>query len=145
MFLHACLSDEPVISIDGAEEAICGSTIRFNVNVIPAKTSEWSVKWQKNRTGSTELIDITSRKYSGSHNRQLVINSVEKEDEGKYKAFLSRESNGKIYKIFSNCIYLLPRKGALFCCIKLRMLASKIEKKIKYFKSADKNEIVSGI
>lgn len=102
--------DEPVISIDGAEEAICGSTIRFNVSVKPANTPEWSVIWQKNRTGSTELIDITSRKYSGSHSRQLVINSVEKEDEGKYKAFLSRKSNGKNYKIFSNCIYLLPRK-----------------------------------
>lgn len=118
MFLHACVSDEPVISIDGEEEVICGITIRFKVNVEPANTTEWLVNWQKNRTGATELIGIRNKKYIGSHDRQLVINCVEKEDEGKYQAFLSRESNGKIYKIFSNCIYLLPQKGTLFCCTK---------------------------
>lgn len=116
IFLDACVSEEPVISIDGSDEAKCGSTIRFKVNVKPANTSEWSVNWQKTRTGATELIGIRNKKYIGSHDRQLVINCVEKEDEGKYQAFLSRESNGKIYKIFSNCIYLLTQKGTLFCC-----------------------------
>lgn len=118
LLLNTCVSEEPAILIIGAEEAICGSTIRFKVNVKPANPSEWSVNWQKNRTGATELIEIRHRKYSGSHSRQLVINCVEKEDEGKYQAFLSRESNGKIYKVYSNCIYLLPRKGTLSSCTK---------------------------
>lgn len=123
LFLHACVSDEPVILIDGAEEVICESTIRFKVNVESANTTEWSVNWQRNRTGATELIGIRNKKYLGSHDRQLVINCVEKEDEGKYQAFLSRESNGKINKIFSNCIHLLPQKGTLCVAQKLIMLA----------------------
>lgn len=106
--LHACVSDEPVILIDGAEKAVCGSTIQFNAHVKPANTSEWPGNWQKNRTGTTEQIDITSRKYSGSHNRQFVINSVEKEDEGKFQAFYPRGSNRKLHKILS--------KGTLFFC-----------------------------
>lgn len=104
--MHACVSEEPVILIDGAEKAICGSTIQFNAHVKPANTSEWSGNWQKNRTGATKPIDITSRKFSGCHNRQLVINSVEKEDEGKCQAFFSRCSNRKNYKTLS--------KGTLF-------------------------------
>lgn len=115
LFLHACVSDEPVILINGPEEVICGSTIRLMVNVEPANTTEWLVNWQKNRTGATELISIRNKKYIGSHDRQLVINCVEREDKGKYQAFLSRKSNGKIHKIFSKCIYLLPQKGTLFC------------------------------
>lgn len=66
--------------IDGAEKAICESTVQFNVHVKPANTSEWPDNWQKNRTGATEQIDMTSSKYSGSHNRQFDINPVEKED-----------------------------------------------------------------
>lgn len=97
LFMHACVSEEPVILIDGAEKAICGSTIQFDAHVKPANTSEWSGNWHKNRTDTTEQIDITSRKYSGSHNRQLVINSVEKEEEGKCQAFFSRGSNRKIH------------------------------------------------
>lgn len=98
--------DEPVMLINGPEEVICGSTIRLMVNVEPANTTEWLVNWQKNRTGATELISIRNKKYISSHDRQLVINCVEREDEGKYQAFLSRESNGNIHK----CIYSLPQK-----------------------------------
>lgn len=113
--LYACASDEPVISIHGAEEAKIGSTIQFNVDIKSAKNPEWSVNCQKNKTGATELIDISQKKYNGSNSRQLVIKCVNKEDEGKYQAFLSRESNGK-NKFFSNCMYLLHQKGTMFCC-----------------------------
>lgn len=107
LLFHACVSEEPVIWIDGAKKAICGGTIQFNAHVKPANTSEWSGNWQKNRTGATKPIDITSRKYSrGSHNRQFVMNSVENEDEGKCQAFISRGSNRKSHKILS--------KGTLF-------------------------------
>lgn len=116
LFLHACVSDEPVILINGLEEVICGSTIRLMINVEPANTTEWLVNWQKNRTGATELISIRNKKYISSHDRQFVINCVEREDEGKYQASLSRESNGKIHK----CIYLLPQKGNVFCSTKTK-------------------------
>lgn len=49
---------------------------------------------------------MTSSKYSGSHNRQLDINPVEKEDEGKCQAFFSRGSNRKIHKILSKGPFL---------------------------------------
>lgn len=94
--LYACASDDPVRLKHGAEEAKIGSTIQFNVDIKPAKPKEWSVNWQKNKTCVTEPID--------SNNRELVIKCVGEEDEGKYNAFLSGESNGKIYKIFSNCM-----------------------------------------
>lgn len=113
------IPDEQVISIHNTEEAVCGSTIQINADVDPAIRPEWLVNWQKSRTGAKELIDINCRKYSGSHSRQLVINCVSKRDEGRYQAFLSREFNGKIYKTYSNYIYLLPQKGTLFCCKKL--------------------------
>lgn len=107
LFLHACVSDEPVILIDGAEKAICRSTVQFNAHVKPANTPEWSGNWQKNRTGATKPIDITSITYCrGSHNRPFIMNPVEMEDEGKCQAFISRGSNRKIYKIL--------RKGTLF-------------------------------
>lgn len=106
LFMHACVSEEPVILIGGAEKAICGSTIQFNAHVKPATTSEWSGNWHKNRTGTTEQIDITSRKHSGSHNRQLVINSVEEEEEGKCQAFFSRGSTRKIHSKGTSVFFL---------------------------------------
>lgn len=86
--LYACASDEPVISIHGAEEAKIGSAIQFNVDIKSA----------------TEPIDLSQKEDKGSNSRQLIKKCVSKEDEEKYHAFLSRESNGKIYKIFSNCM-----------------------------------------
>lgn len=108
---HACVQDKPVIAIDGAEEAICGSKKRFEVENKPAKPQELSVNWQRNKTGATEA----QKKCHGSNSRQLAIMSVNKEDKGTYQTFLSQGSNGNIYKIFSNGIYLSP-KSTMFCC-----------------------------
>lgn len=106
--LYACASDEPVISLHGAEEAKIGSAIQFNVDKKSAKPPGWSFNWPKNITCATEPIDISQKEDNGSNSRQLIIRCVSKKDEEKYHAFLSRESNGKIYKVFSNCILLLP-------------------------------------
>lgn len=140
LFLHARVSDEPVILISGAEKAICGSTIQFNSHVKPANTSERSGNWKKNRTSATEQIYITSRKYCGSRNRQFVINSVEKEDEGKYKAFFPRGSNRKIHEILS--------KGTLFFCFfcvfaqNLKILDKKVTYRVTIIISRDDSVFV---
>lgn len=121
-FICSYIPGKQVISI---QEALCGNTIQLNADVHPAIGPEWLVNWQKNRTGAEEPINISCRKYCGSHSRQLVINCVSKKDEGRYQAFLSREFYGKTDQIFSNCIYLLPQKGTLFCCKELSMLKLK--------------------
>lgn len=105
IFWHAYFSDEPVISIDNTEDIFCGGTIPNHVDINPL---EWSVNLQKNKADAKEPIDIRQRKFS--HSRQLVMRCVSKEDEGNYQAFLSRESNGKNYKIFSKGIILFMKK-----------------------------------
>lgn len=84
--------------IDEADEIKRGKTALFKADVKQTKISKRSVTWQKNNAGARELIDVRSRKYSGGHNRQLVVNSVCKKDEGKFKAI----------NTFSNCDNILP-------------------------------------
>lgn len=91
-----------VILIDGK----CGKTSLFKADKKQTKFSKRSVTWKKNETVARELIDIRSRKYSRSHNRELLVSSVCKENEGKSET----ESEGKIGKTLSNWSYQLPQK-----------------------------------
>lgn len=99
--------DETDISIKGENEVICGKIARFLVDVNPAERPNSLVTWQKVRGRVIEQIDTSREKYRGSYDRQLVINSVCKEDEGEYQAVLSQLSNG-MKKTFSNLIFLFP-------------------------------------
>lgn len=110
-FLHAWVPDTPAISIVKAEEAICGSKQRLKVDIKPAQTPRRSNNWRRNKTSALDA----KNKYNGSNSRQLAIKCVSKEDEGKYEDFLSQKSNGNIYKILSNGIYL-PQRSSKFCC-----------------------------
>lgn len=62
------------------------------------ESSCWSITWQKRRGDIIKRIDTDIGRYSGSTKKTLVIKDVCKEDEGKYQAFLSLESNGPDYK-----------------------------------------------
>lgn len=112
--------------VEGEEGAIHGNTTHCNAVVKQAEPSKRSNDWQKNRTDAAELMDISSTKYNGSPNRQLVIDSVCKKDEGKYLVFLSELSNRNIcwlfLKIFSDCMRLQTHGGTLYCCINQKFL-----------------------
>lgn len=111
------LTDEPVISINGKDEVICGDSVEFQANVDQPVFPVWSIKWQKRRGENIRCIDISKEKYSGSTNSKLLIRSACKEDEGEYSAILSRESNRKNYT-GSNTISLLVIGGMMFLLIK---------------------------
>lgn len=111
--MYVCVADEPDISIKGVREVMCGNTARFLVEVNPTEPFSGLVTWQKVRGKVTKEIDISREKYRGSYDRQLVINSICKKDEGDYQAVLSQVSNGK-KKTFSNLSFLLPLGGTIF-------------------------------
>lgn len=111
--MYVCVADEPDISIKGVREVMCGNTARFLVEVNPTEPFSGLVTWQKVRGKVTKEIDISREKYRGSCDRQLVINSICKKDEGYYQAVLSKVSNGK-KKTFSNLSFLLPLEGTIF-------------------------------
>lgn len=111
--MFVCIADETDISIKGENEVICGKIARFLVDVNPAERPNSLVTWQKVRGRVIEQIDTSREKYRGSYDRQLVINSVCKEDEGEYQAVLSQLSNG-MKKTFSNLIFLFPLGGTIF-------------------------------
>lgn len=89
--------------IDEAGEIKCGKTAQFEADVKQTKISKRPVTWQKNNTGARNRTDVRGRKYSGSHNRQLLVNSVCKKDEGKYKAI----------NTLTNCNNRLPTRKEL--------------------------------
>lgn len=90
--------EEPEVVIEGKDEVICGELTQLEA-VLKPDSSCWSIKWQKRRGKNIQMIDKSEKKYSGSTNRKLVIQSVCKEDEGEYLVLVSHESNGKGYLI----------------------------------------------
>lgn len=84
---------------------MCGDIARF-VAVLKPDSSCWSIIWQKRRGNVTKTIDTSTKKYSGSTNRKLVIKSVCKKDEGEYQVLLAHESNGDRYLKCGNTICL---------------------------------------
>lgn len=101
--------------IEGEDGGICGNTTQNNAAVKQAGLSKWSADWQKSRTDATELTDIRCMKFNGCNNRQTVIDSMYKNEEGKYRDFLGEESNRNICKlflqIFSDCLHLQTYEG----------------------------------
>lgn len=73
---------------------------------------------KKIREPVTERFDINRDKYSGSTNRKLVITSVSREDEWRYQAVLSRNTNGNKQKILSNEIFLQALRGIFYLRVK---------------------------
>lgn len=96
---------------------MCGDLARF-VAVLKPDSSCWSITWKKRRGKVTETIDTSRKKYSGSTNRKLVIQSVCKEDEGEYQIVLSHKSNGDRYSKCGNTICLHVLGGIPFVEIK---------------------------
>uniref|UniRef100_A0A8W8J3T1 DZIP3-like HEPN domain-containing protein n=1 Tax=Magallana gigas TaxID=29159 RepID=A0A8W8J3T1_MAGGI len=95
--------DEPDILIKGEDRVVCGDSARFDAEVKRAQLSEWSITWQKKTDDITIKINTSDKKYKGSSRRQLVIQSLCKDDEAEYQAILS---NGSKLNIISNIIYL---------------------------------------
>lgn len=97
---------------------MCGENAVFKAEVTNVDPSFWSLTWQKTREHVTESININKEKYRGSTDRKLVITSVSKEDEWKYQAVLSRNTNGYNQKIPSNEILLQTLGGMFFYRLK---------------------------
>lgn len=128
----------PDIWIEGTKEAVCGSTAHFQANVTIKKVSYLSVIWQKiNKNGSTQ-IDKSNKKFWGKTNKELFIESVCKEDEGKYQAILSIDEDRTRITIHSNVIFLRVVGGMiLFIEVTLKRLTK------KYFCSTWKSPLIS--
>lgn len=109
-----CVTDDPVVSLRGTKEIICGDNARFELEVKQAEPSIYKVTWFKEKGMTAKQIETRDEKFKGSSDGRLIINVVCKEDEGHYYADLSRESNGITFKISSNKIHLLPLGGILF-------------------------------
>lgn len=108
-----CFIEEPTVSIQGHEKILCGDTAQFNAVINPDQLKGWSVTWQKLVDRIHTQIDTRTEKYFGSTEQKLFIHSVCKEDEGKYQAILSRDSNGKQILVVSNAICLQAIGGIL--------------------------------
>lgn len=114
LWKHAEGRDDPVVSLRGTKEIICGDIARFELEVKQAEPSIYKVTWFKEKGMTAKQIETRDEKFKVSSDGRLIINVVCKEDEGHYYADLSRESNGITFKISSNKIHLLPLGGILF-------------------------------
>lgn len=95
---------------------MCGRTARFEAKVKKANLSSWQITWEIEKHTETvkKCIDTSTEKYSESTKEILKIKSVCKEDEGKYRAVLSGESNGNEHNVSSNKICLHVLEGKVF-------------------------------
>lgn len=101
-----------MISIEGPERVLCGTTATFNAFMNPENLKGWSLTWQK-IVGLTHLpINSSTAKYIGTTDEVLFIQSVCKEDEGGYQAILSRGSKAQRL-VLSNVIFLQATGGIL--------------------------------
>lgn len=94
--------EEPMISIEGPEKVLYGTTAKCNAFMNPKNLKGWSLKWQK-LVGLTHVpINLSEDKYTGTTDEMLSIQSVCKEDEGGYQAILSKAQ----FLVLSNIIFL---------------------------------------
>lgn len=112
--LMFCVTDKPFITISGTEKVFCGEIARFKVIVSPKDLGGWSVKWQKLNGDVSTHIDLNKEKYSRPTDRELIIHSVCREDDGIYQAYLSQESNGSNFKVLGNAL-CLQTVGGIVC------------------------------
>lgn len=105
-------ADEQEVVIKGDDEVICGETACFEADIENVDSSQ-SIRWRKRNGRLIEWIDKSTRKYSGSNNRKLVIQDVCKEDEGEYCAILSGDINGNEYENIRRntiCLHIIGEK-----------------------------------
>lgn len=101
-----------MISIEGPERVLCGTTATFNAFMNPENLKGWSLTWQK-IVGLTHLpINSSTDKYIGTTDEVLFIQSVCKGDEGGYRAILKRGSKAQRL-VLSNVILLQATGGIL--------------------------------
>lgn len=129
-WLWTYFTDEPDILITGEDRVVCGDSARFDAEVKRAQLSEWSITWQKKTDDITIKINTSDKKYKGSSRRQLVIQSVCKDDKAEYQAILS---NGSKLNIISNIIYL-QALGGIFYLGKKSLQFNHLDKKGVYSK-----------
>lgn len=99
-------TDGPDIWIEGPVRVVCGSTAHFQATVKEKKVSCLSVTWQKISKDDIKQIDTSNKTFWGKTNKELSIESVCKEDEGKYQAVLSIEEDRIKTSIQSNVIFM---------------------------------------
>lgn len=117
-----CFIEEPNISIQGQDKVLCGDAAIFNTVVSPEHANGWSVTWQKLEGLTCIHINTRTEKYTGSTDQKLVMRSVCKEDEGEYRAILSRFTNRKETIVPSNSIFLQAIGGILFTFFRIKMI-----------------------
>ncbi|XP_061191675.1 uncharacterized protein LOC133199872 [Saccostrea echinata] len=94
----------PSITIRGNDKIFFGEKTCFEAVLDRCSHSNnWPITWEKIQGNITEQLDTSKEKYRGSSSRCLMISNVSKEDEGEYRAVISRENNGTHIKIPSNC------------------------------------------
>lgn len=113
-----CFIEEPNISIQGQDKVLCGDAAIFNTVVSPEHANGWSVTWQKLEGLTCIHINTRTEKYTGSTDQKLVIHSVCTEDEGEYRAILSRFTN----IVLSNSIFLQVIGGILLTSFRIKMI-----------------------
>nr|XP_034324490.1 uncharacterized protein LOC117689028 isoform X4 [Crassostrea gigas] len=91
------------IYVEGPVELNCGETAHYKADIRIEESAFLSVSWEKVHGSARKQIDTSCEKYRGSTSRQLNIHSVCKEDEGGYRAFISRKID---HEIFSNTVFL---------------------------------------
>lgn len=113
-------SEEPMISIQGPRNVLCGNTAKYFAVMNPENLQGWSVTWQKLVKQTHIHINSSTEKYSGSTDKNLVIQSVCKEDEGGYQAILSKDLKAKNISVSSNVIFLQAIGGILLTSFKIK-------------------------
>lgn len=118
-------TDTPKLTLQCGERKNCGESAIFEVTVGDDDLSNnWPVTWQKCIGAMTEQLDTSTRRYSGSSSRRLVIPRVSKSDQGEYRATVLREVRGTHIQIPSNPIYLTVTGGNDLICIMMHRTVS---------------------
>lgn len=118
-------TDTPKLTLQCGEQKNCGESAIFEVTVGDDDLSNnWPVTWQKCIGAMTEQLDTSTRRYSGSSSRRLVIPRVSKSDQGEYRATVLREVRGTHIQIPSNPIYLTVTGGNDLICIMMHRTVS---------------------
>lgn len=110
-----------MISIEGPRKISCGNTAKFIAVTNPGNLEGWSVTWLKHMKCTQMRIISNTEKYYGSTEKNLVIQSVSKEDEGGYQAFLSKVSKANTH-VSSNVIFLQAIGGISLTFFKIKMI-----------------------
>lgn len=107
-----------MISIEGPRNVLCGNTAEFIAVTNPENLEGWSVVWHKllkcTLTCTQTCINSNTEKYYGSTEKNLVIQSVCKEDEGGYQALLSQVSKTTDKRFVSSNVIFLQAIGGIF-------------------------------